>query len=85
MLTFAIAMPGLPEMLVVVLLVLMLFGAGKLPSVLRQMGEGVKAFRDGTKDVDNAPGAVDVTPRPKELSKSSVTDAEEVSNKAEAG
>ena len=83
MVPFAIGMPGVPEMLIILLLVLMVFGAGKLPGVLRQMGEGVKAFRDGQKDVDDASGR-DVTPAPKEIAQS-VTDAEEVPSKAKTG
>jgi sec-independent protein translocase protein TatA len=33
----------------VLVLVLILFGVGKLPKVLGQMGKGVKAFKDGMK------------------------------------
>ena len=45
------------EMAVILAIVLIVFGAGKLPSVLRSMGEGVKAFRDGQRDdtIDGAP------------------------------
>jgi sec-independent protein translocase protein TatA len=45
------------EWLIVLLLVLIFFGAGKLPSVFRQFGQATKAFREGQKD-----DAVDVTP-----------------------
>ncbi len=38
------------EMAVVLVIVLILFGAGKLPQVFRSMGEGMKAFRDGQRD-----------------------------------
>lgn len=57
--------PGLPELLVILLLVLMLFGAGKLPAVFRTMGEGIRSFREGQegvppKDVgSDAPRAID--------------------------
>lgn len=37
---------GTTEMLIILLLVLIVFGAGKLPQVLRSMGQGVKAFKD---------------------------------------
>ena len=38
------------EMAIVLVVVLILFGAGKLPQAFRAMGEGVKAFRDGQRD-----------------------------------
>jgi sec-independent protein translocase protein TatA len=38
------------EMGVVLIIVMILFGAGKLPQVFRSMGEGMKAFKDGQRD-----------------------------------
>ncbi len=38
------------EMAIVLVIVLVLFGAGKLPTVFRSVGESMKAFRDGQKD-----------------------------------
>ncbi|HET8569828.1 MAG TPA: twin-arginine translocase TatA/TatE family subunit [Candidatus Limnocylindria bacterium] len=37
---------GGPEMIFVVVIVLIVFGAGKLPDVLGQLGRGVRTFRD---------------------------------------
>jgi sec-independent protein translocase protein TatA len=37
---------GGPELLLIVLVVLIVFGAGKLPDVLGQLGKGVRSFRD---------------------------------------
>ncbi|HYE80255.1 MAG TPA: twin-arginine translocase TatA/TatE family subunit [bacterium] len=37
---------GSQELLIILLLVLIVFGAGKLPQVLRSMGQGVRAFKD---------------------------------------
>lgn len=45
-----IAMFGLSgpwEWGIILVLVLIVFGVGKLPNVLGQMGKGVKAFKDG--------------------------------------
>ena len=47
MFTTAVGMPGPLELIVVLAIVLILFGAGKLPKVLGQMGKGVKAFKEG--------------------------------------
>ena len=71
-------MPGPWELGIVVLLVLIVFGAGKLPQVLSQMGRGVKAFKDGMKDSedDTIAGALDATDSVDTASR--VTEAEEV-------
>lgn len=34
------------ELLVVLAIVFILFGAGKLPSVMRELGRGVRSFRE---------------------------------------
>jgi sec-independent protein translocase protein TatA len=44
---------------VVLLIVLIFFGVGKLPAVLGQMGKGVKAFKDGMKDREGDARATD--------------------------
>lgn len=38
---------GLPQILIILLLVLVLFGAGKLPKVMGDIGKGMKSFKDG--------------------------------------
>lgn len=38
------------EWAIILVIVLIVFGAGKLPDVLGQVGKGVKAFKDGSKD-----------------------------------
>ena len=44
------AMNGPWEWIIILVLILILFGAGKLPNVLGQMGKGVRAFKKGLKD-----------------------------------
>lgn len=52
------------ELGIILLIVLIFFGAGKLPQVFESFGKGVKAFRDAQKDE-----SIDVTPDdPKALS-----------------
>ena len=45
---------GLPELLVIFLVCLLLFGASRLPEIGRSLGEGIrefkKAFKDGHED-----------------------------------
>ena len=38
---------GWGEILVIALIVLLLFGARKIPELMRGMGKGVKSFKDG--------------------------------------
>ena len=35
--------------LVVLLIVMLLFGAGKLPTVMKDLGKGIRGFKDGLK------------------------------------
>lgn len=42
--------PGIWQICLVLLLVLILFGAGKLPRVMGDLGKGVRNMRNGLKD-----------------------------------
>lgn len=41
---------GLPGLIIILLLVVLLFGANKIPEVMRGMGRGVKEFKDAMND-----------------------------------
>ena len=41
---------GGPELIIVLVIVLVVFGAGKLPNVMRDMGRGVKEFKKAQTD-----------------------------------
>lgn len=49
---------GLPELIVILVIVVLLFGAGKLPQIGSGIGEGIRNFRKSMKDKNE----VDVTP-----------------------
>lgn len=38
---------GMPEILVIALVVLLLFGGRKIPQLMKGLGKGVKSFKDG--------------------------------------
>ena len=40
---------GLPELLVILVIVVLIFGAGKLPQLGKGLGESIKNFRDAMK------------------------------------
>lgn len=74
---------GATELMLILVLVLILFGAGRLPQVFAQFGKGIKAFRDAQKEE-----AIDVTRAeedkpPGQLAESSSDLAQEVKKAAE--
>lgn len=40
----------MPEILVIALVVLLLFGASKIPTLMRNLGKGVHSFKQGLED-----------------------------------
>ena len=41
---------GLPELLIILVIVILIFGANRLPSLAKGMGSAVKNFKEGMKD-----------------------------------
>jgi sec-independent protein translocase protein TatA len=41
---------GLPEMLIILAIILLIFGANRLPEIGRGIGQGIKNFKASTKD-----------------------------------
>lgn len=59
---------GMPELLVVLVIVLVIFGAGKLPEIGMGLGKAIRGFKKGISE----PEEIDVTPKePKEEKKGS--------------
>jgi sec-independent protein translocase protein TatA len=50
---------GMGELFIILLIVLILFGAGKLPEIGEGIGKGIRNFRKAIK----TPDEIDVTPR----------------------
>ena len=44
---------GLPEIVLIALVVLLLFGGKKIPELMRGLGKGVKSFKDGMNGLDD--------------------------------
>jgi len=53
---------GFGELLVILVIILVLFGAGKLPEIGEGLGRGIRNFRKAVK----APDEIDITPKPNE-------------------
>jgi sec-independent protein translocase protein TatA len=41
---------GLPELLVIFVIVVLIFGAGKIPQLGKGLGEGIKNFKNAMRD-----------------------------------
>ncbi len=53
---------GTPELVILAFIVLLLFGANKVPQLMRGMGEGMKEFKKATRDEDeHRPGSTTST------------------------
>jgi len=50
---------GIPELIIILVLVLIVFGAGKLPEIGGGIGKAIKNFKKGSSDE----GEIDVTPK----------------------
>jgi sec-independent protein translocase protein TatA len=44
---------GVPELLIILVIVVVIFGASKLPQLGKGLGEGISNFRDGLKGKDD--------------------------------
>ena len=44
---------GLPELLIILFIVVLIFGANRLPSLAKGLGSSVKNFKEGMKDGDD--------------------------------
>ena len=51
----AIAGLGTPELIVIVLVVFLLFGATRLPQLAKALGQSKKAFREGIEEGEREP------------------------------
>jgi len=43
---------GTTEIIVIALIIVLLFGGSKIPSLMRSLGSGVKSFKEGMKEGD---------------------------------
>jgi sec-independent protein translocase protein TatA len=45
---------GLPELLVILFIIILIFGANRLPDIGRGIGKAIRNFKDSTKDGDSS-------------------------------
>jgi sec-independent protein translocase protein TatA len=44
---------GTPEILIIALVILLIFGGKKIPELMRGLGKGVNQFKKGMKDIED--------------------------------
>jgi sec-independent protein translocase protein TatA len=44
---------GAPEIIIIALVVLLLFGGKKIPELMKGLGKGVRSFKEGMKDIED--------------------------------
>ena len=44
---------GAPEIIIIAIMVLLLFGGKKIPELMKGIGKGIKNFREGVKGVED--------------------------------
>jgi sec-independent protein translocase protein TatA len=47
--------PSIPELLIILAIVLVIFGAKKIPEIARGFGEGIRSFKEGMKGEEKPP------------------------------
>ncbi|MBW2645834.1 MAG: twin-arginine translocase TatA/TatE family subunit [Deltaproteobacteria bacterium] len=50
---------GMPELIIILIIILVIFGAGKLPEIGSGIGKGIKNFKKATKEVEEKPDEED--------------------------
>lgn len=46
---------GIPELLIILVIIIVIFGANRLPEIGRGIGKGIRNFKDATKDGSEGP------------------------------
>ena len=72
-------MPSMPELLIILAIVVLLFGAKKIPDLAKGMGKGIKDFKKAIKDDDDKVADVKEI---KDDAKEAVTEIKESAKKA---
>jgi len=44
---------GMPELIIILVIIMIIFGAGKLPEIGAGIGKGIKNFKKATNEVEN--------------------------------
>lgn len=55
---------GTPELLVILVIVMLLFGARRIPDLMKGFGEGIRSFKEGMRDTTGEQSPPPAPPAP---------------------
>ncbi len=67
---------GFREILLILIIILVLFGAKRIPELMKSMGQGVKEFKKAAKEISDDESTTTATTTPKTPSASAKNDSE---------
>jgi sec-independent protein translocase protein TatA len=70
-------MPSMPELLIILAIVVLLFGAKKIPDLAKGVGKGIKDFKKAVKDDETVADAKESVKEIKDEVKETIADAKE--------
>ncbi len=50
---------GTPELVVLLVIIILLFGVGRISKIAKELGAGIRSFREGIQGDKNGPGMED--------------------------
>lgn len=56
---------GAPELLIILIIIILLFGVGRIGKIAGEMGKGIREFRNGLTGVDQQTKPVENSPEPR--------------------
>jgi sec-independent protein translocase protein TatA len=72
---------GFPEIMIILVIVLLLFGAKRIPEIAGSMGKGIKEFKkninEATREIDDSPPRYDNRLNPSDIDRPRSADREE--------
>ena len=51
--TIFLGMVGAPQLILIGVIILLLFGGKKIPELMKGLGKGIKEFKNATKEIEN--------------------------------
>ncbi len=75
-------MPSIPELLIILAIVVLLFGAKKIPDLAKGMGKGIKDFKKAIKDDEEETKVANVKEIKEDTKEAVVTETKEATKKA---
>jgi len=68
-------MPSMPELIVILVIILLLFGAKKIPDLAKGLGSGIKNFKKALNEEDEPQKITDSNPQQNEQANTTVNNS----------